>query len=156
MTTQVTERATEYKAPQVSSNSGPPRAIYLAPVYRFEGKRRLHVGERLTSFENPMPADPRDEARYLRKGFKIASKADIERLGPLEGHMQLYDEPLDAAAGDVDVNETKARYWENKAKEAEQKLALIEDEKRAALERKQAIMAEVRARKKSAKPTAEV
>lgn len=114
--------------PSVTRDSGPPRAVYLAPVYEWRGRQRFIIGERLTSMEMPLSADPRDEARYLRKGYKIASKADIARLAQLDGRMRMFDEPLDDVEklGIVQKKTQRELELENKVKEMEQRLAIQE------------------------------
>ncbi len=124
------QQRSEYEPPMVLKNSGPPRAIYLAPIYKYAGKQTLIVGERLTSMENPLSADPRDEARYLRKGFKLATKADIQRLSGCDGKSRLFDDPLESLAefGVPAVHDPKAGYLENQVKAQQQKIAALEAE----------------------------
>ena len=90
--------------PEVKNSAEHPgvaKAIYVAPSWGpVENQRRKVIGERLTT---PLPADGSSIRYYALKGFRPATRADLERLNPNAFQHNSEEEavsPSDAPSGE--------------------------------------------------------
>lgn len=129
MTTQTQQKVFDRAA--VKQGSGPPRGAYVAPVLDPNSRnKKVVIGERLTGLENPLPIDPHNQTRYLRKGYKIATAEDIARLAPLDGRMRYFDTPTDGV-DEVSMSRARIALLESQLAAAEQELAVKQEGDRA-------------------------